>query len=66
MNPTMDEEVAAEQDKDYMYFGYWLQFPEDTSIAEPEYRFAVIHGGPTAVHGAFIQALRTTPPAKSP
>ena len=43
----MDEEVAAAQDKDYMYFGYWLQFPEDAGIAEPEYRFAVIRGGAT-------------------
>ena len=37
----MDEEVAADQDDDYMYFGYWLQFPEDASIAESRHTYSL-------------------------
>ena len=38
------EKVAA-QDSDYMYFGYWLQSPEDSSAGSPAYEFVAFHGG---------------------
>ena len=38
-------ESEATQDADYMYFGYWLQSPEDPSEENPAYMFAAFSGG---------------------
>ena len=37
-------ESVATQDADYMYFGYWLQSPDDD--ATDDYSFATFFGGP--------------------
>ena len=34
--PIDYEEVAAIQDADYLYFGYWLQSPEDPGADDPD------------------------------
>ena len=38
-------ETSAMQDTDYMWFGYWLQSPEDPGVVEPAYMFATFVGG---------------------
>ena len=38
-------ETEATQDADYMYFGYWLQSPEDPGAETVEYMFAAFSGG---------------------
>ena len=38
-------ETSATQDADYMYFGYWLQSPENPTGEMPEYMFTTFSGG---------------------
>ena len=38
-------EDAAVQDDDYLYFGYWLQSPQDPGVDTPVYLFATYSGG---------------------
>ena len=42
-----DDYVESEstQDEDYMFFGYWLQSPQNPSAPMPQYMFAAFHGG---------------------
>ena len=61
-------ESEATQDADYMYFGYWLQSPEDPGVENPEYMFAAFSGGAdadgfaltTGLLGAQDEALTAT------
>ena len=45
----LNVESEAKQDEDYLYFGYWMQFPSDPgadySVLNAEYMFATYSGG---------------------
>ena len=52
-------ETVATQATDYMYFGYWLQSPENPGDDMPAYMFAAFSGGPEANEFVLPSGLTT-------